>query len=183
MKAYKFLDGQSRGRFSQRTWSLPNGAQPGAWMHIEGAPEPCVRGFHAMRTKHLPFWLDQQLWEAELAGACVETESLLVAERARLVRRVDAWNEDAWTALGAFCRERTEALVRRVAERDSARLERAQLYAREIDDFVAQQAFATAVYVAAVAAHVGSDQEPEAAYQNERAEQARFLKERLGLSD
>lgn len=183
MIAYKFLDAEGRGRFTRTSWPTPRGDQPGAWVDTVGPVVPCVRGVHAMRVQHLPFWLDQQLWQVELDGALVETDSLLVAERGRLARRVDAWNDAAWKALCEFCRERTAAHLARVEAEAPSELERARFFVREVDAFIALAAFPTAVYVAAVAAHVASADAPELAYRAERHEQARFLADQLGLSD
>lgn len=182
MIAYKFLDLHGRGRFTRTPWPMPHGEKPGAWVDAGGPVVPCVRGVHALRAKHMPFWLDQQLWEIELAGSLVETDSLLVAERGRLARRVDAWNDDAWKALCEFCRERTAAHLARVEVHVPSELERARFFVREVDAFIALGALPTAVYVAAVAAHVGSPDTPELAYRAERNEQARFLTAQLGIS-
>jgi len=180
--AYKFLDAHGRGRFTGTAWPKPRGAEAGAWVDSDGPVVPCVRGVHAMRAQHLPFWLDRQLWEIELEGAFVETDSLLVAERGRLCRRVEAWNDDAWKALCEFCRERTALHLTRVEGHAPSEVERARYYVREVDAFIALTALPTAVYVAAVAAHVGSADAPELAYRGERKEQARFLAAHLGLS-
>lgn len=182
MIAYKFLDAQGRGRFTGLPWPMPRGDEPGAWVVVDGPVAPCVRGVHAMRARHVPFWLDQQLWEVELEGELVETDSLLVSQRGRLSRRVDAWNDDAWKALCEFCRERTAAHLARVEAHAPSEVERARYFVREVDAFIASTALPTAIYVAAVAAHVGSSDAPELAYRAERGEQARFLAAHLGLA-
>ncbi len=183
MIAYKFLNDAGLSRFSETRWPLPSGAQSGEWLSARGAITPCLNGIHAMRPQHLPFWLDQQLWEIELGGALIEGESMLVAERGRLVRRVESWNDTAWSALCAFARERSAANVARVAAVAPAELARARFFVGEVDSFVALGAYPTAVYVAAVAAHVGSPLAAEVAYRAERAEQARFLTQYLRLCE
>ena len=182
MIAYKVLDARGKGRFTGTSWPTPRGDELGAWVETDGPVAPCVRGVHAMRAHHVPFWLDQQLWEIELDGAFVENDSLLVAERGRLSRRIDAWNDDAWKALCDFCRERTAAHLARVEVHAPSEIERARHFVREVDAFIGLSALPTAVYVAAVAAHVGSADTPELAYRAERREQARFLAAHLGLS-
>lgn len=181
MIAYKFLAEAGLGRFSEARWPLPEAGQPGAWLSAAGPVRPCVSGIHASRVEKLPYWLDRQLFEIELEGALVETESALVAERGRLIRRVDAWNDAGRAALCSFCQQRTEANLTRVAEEAPAELERARFFVNEVQTFVQMGAYATAAYVAAVAAHVASDLEPEAAYRAERAKQAEFLATYLGL--
>jgi hypothetical protein len=181
MIAYKFLAETGVGRFSEARWPLPEAGKPGAWLSAGGPISPCVRGIHAARVEKLPYWLDRQLFQVELDGALVETESALVSERGRLVMRVDAWNDAAWAALCAFCKQRTDATFARVADEAPAELERARFFVNEVQMFVQMGAHATAVYVAAVAAHVASALEPEAAYRAERARQAEFLVAYLGL--
>jgi hypothetical protein len=180
--AYKFLADTALSRFSETRWPLPGGAQPGEWLRVSGPISPCLNGIHAMRAQHLPFWLDQQLWEIELDGALIEGESMLVAQRGRLLRRIEAWDASGWNALCAFARERCAANVARVTEVAPNELERARFFVAEVDSFLALGAYPTAVYVAAVAAHVASALAPEAAYRAERAEQARFLIDYLRLA-
>lgn len=176
MIAYKFLAETGVGRFSEARWPLPeDDAKPGAWLSAVGPIRPCVRGIHAARVEKLPYWLDRQLFQIELDGAVVETESALVAERGRLIRRVHAWNDAGWAALCAFCQKRTDQNLARVAEEAPHELERARFFVNEVRMFVQMGAHATAVYVAAVGAHVASPLEPEAAYRAERAKQAEFL--------
>jgi hypothetical protein len=182
MIAYKFLSDEGLGRFSEARWPLPVAGAPGAWLEASLPLAPCVRGIHALRACDLPFWLDRQLYEIELAGEIVAAASMVVAQRGRLVRRVDAWNEASWAALGDFCKQRTQANAERVAAQAPHELTRARFFVSEVDTFIGLGAYPTAIYVAAVAAHVASPIAPEAAYQAERAEQARFLAALLGLS-
>lgn len=181
MIAYKFLAESGIGRFSERAWPLPQADGPGEWVSVAPPVSPCIRGIHATRASHLAYWLDNQLWQIELAGELVETESAVVAERGRLVRRIEQWNEAAWSALCAFCTERTNAMFERVQRDAPSELQRARFLVSEVDSFVKMGAYPTAVYVAAVAAHVASELEPEAAYRAERAAQAAFLVAHLGL--
>jgi hypothetical protein len=181
MIAYKFLADTGVGRFSEAKWPLPEDGKPGAWLSAGGPISPCVRGIHASRVEKLPYWLDRELFQIELDGSLLETESALVAERGRLVRRVEAWNDEAWLALCAFCQQRTDETFARVAAQAPAELERARFFVNEVQTFVQMGAYATAVYVAAVGAHVASALEPEAAYRAERASQAEFLVTYLGL--
>lgn len=181
MIAYKFLSETGVGRFSEAKWPLPEAGKPGAWLSAAGPISPCVCGIHAARVEKLPYWLDRQLFQIELEGALVETESALVAERGRLVKRVEAWNDAAWVALSTFCKESTDKTFARVAEEAPAELERARFFVNEVQTFVQMGAYATVAYVAAVGAHVASALEPEAAYRAERAKQAEFLAALLRL--
>jgi hypothetical protein len=179
--AYKFLNAAGRGRFSEACWPLPVDGGPGAWLSASLPLLPCVRGVHALLPQQLPFWLDQQLWEIELDGQIIERDSMLVAQRGRLLRRIEGWSQAGWEALCEFVRQRSEMHIARVAQECSEQLERARFYMQEVDAFIGLGAYPTAVYVAAVAAHVGSALAPEAAYRAERAQQAHFLSGYLQL--
>jgi hypothetical protein len=54
-----------------------------------------MNGPHACRAVDLPGWIDDELWLIELDGDVEAHEDVVVAQRARLVRRVDAWDEQA----------------------------------------------------------------------------------------
>ena len=51
---------------------------------------------HACTGRQLLDWIDDELWTIELGGEIVEGDDMLVAERGRLIRRVESW--DARTA-------------------------------------------------------------------------------------
>ena len=68
MIAYKFLCSGGVGPFSRYAWPLPRDGQPGAWV-IGGADATmCQTAVHACRVRDLPWWLQDELWEAELDG-------------------------------------------------------------------------------------------------------------------
>jgi len=96
--------------------------EPGRWVEVP-AVVPCRQGIHACRPADLPYWLLDELWQVELAGAVVTTPTKLVAQRARLLTRVDAWNEDTAREFGWAC-------VARTAEHAVTELEAAGLAAR-----------------------------------------------------
>jgi hypothetical protein len=68
----------------------------------------CVTGVHACRIADLPYWLDEELWEIELAGAVERGGKKLVAARGRLLRRIGAWDDAAMSDFAHGCRERVE---------------------------------------------------------------------------
>ena len=90
MIAYKFLRRDGTGAFTRFPWPLPNGG-PGAW--VDAPIEPCRSGIHACRVSDLPLWLGRELYEIELADEIVEERTKVVASRARLLRRIDAWDD------------------------------------------------------------------------------------------
>lgn len=111
----KFL---GRGRVALYTgyeWPLDE------WVEADGPIDLCANGPHACRAADLPVWIDDELWLIELAGDQETHDDVVVAQRARLVRRVDAWDEQA---MGEF----TESTIWRLRDLIVLGLE---LHARE----------------------------------------------------
>ena len=99
----KFL---GRGRVALYTgyqWPLDE------WVEADGPLDLCANGLHACRRVNLPGWIDDELWLIELDGDQETHDDFVVAQRARLVRRVDAWDEQAM-------RDFTEHTIRRLRD-------------------------------------------------------------------
>ena len=108
MRAYAFLDQAATDYLSGVRWPAPDDVGPGAWLEL-GTDSP-VRGYAA---DQLLWWLDQQLWEVELAGDVHDTGRSLLGERGRLLAPVDAWTPDVARELTTDCalRLRDRAVV------------------------------------------------------------------------
>lgn len=166
--AFKFLRAGAVGPYSGFRWPTPSGDGPGAWVESEAAL--CATGVHGCLTEHLPFWLQAELWEVELDGHVSHGRHKLVAERGRLRRRVEAWDDDARDDYAHACLERLAELA---ADRPEA-----AGYAADGSQFAEAGEAAVVAFVTARAAELASGPE---AYDAERARQARWLAERLGL--
>lgn len=105
MLAYKFLAAGRVGRFSDFTWPV------GDWVETTLPLVACSAGIHACRRHELLDWMDDELWEIELAGEIEETPESLLAQRGRLLRRVDAWTPEAAQELTDDCARRGQALA------------------------------------------------------------------------
>jgi hypothetical protein len=103
MMTYKFLATGGIGPLSGFAWPLPSGAAPGAWVDAEGQLAVCARGVHVCRPFELAHWLSDELWQTEIAGEQLEGIDCLVVQRARLVRRIAAWNDAGATRFAAAC--------------------------------------------------------------------------------
>ena len=108
MTAYKFLRADGNGVFSGFAWPLPDGSR-GEW--VEAEVEPCRSGVHACRARHLPYWLAPTLYEIELDGRVAETGMKVVAPRGRLVRLVEAWNDETREEYSQMCIARAGELA------------------------------------------------------------------------
>jgi hypothetical protein len=104
--AYKFLATGRLARYSGVTWP-----DPGTWLEARGTLERCVSGIHALRADALLAWIDDELWTCELDGAIEDDGGMLVAERGRLLERVQAWNEASAYEFARACAARGRELV------------------------------------------------------------------------
>ena len=169
MRALKFLRPRAVGPFSSFHWPLPENGAPGAWVSATGQLQPCLNGVHACRTSDLPYWLTEELWRLELAGTVIEEEKIVVAERGRLVSRVEAWTEETAIEFALACAAR--------AVEHAAADPHVEGYAQDAEEFAlgAREGRSDLVAVAAFAAAHTSD------YAAERSWQAAWLEQRLGL--
>lgn len=120
MIAYKFLSAGRTGFFSGFAWP-----PAGEWVVPDGPVVDCLRGIHALRFEELLDWIDDELWEIELDGTVAERDGMLIAERGRLVRRIEGWNEEVASTFARSCATRAAALaataLRRLRLDDEAR--------------------------------------------------------------
>jgi hypothetical protein len=107
--AYKFLKPDGTSVFTGFGWPLPNGG-PGSW--VEANVEPCRSGIHACRPEHLPLWAGQVLYEVELDGEVADDRTKLTAARGRLIRRIDAWEDEVRDRYTRMCADRAHELAR-----------------------------------------------------------------------
>jgi hypothetical protein len=167
MIAYKFLRRDGTSAFARFRWPLPEGG-PGPW--IEAPVEPCRSGIHACRREELPLWLGRVLYEIELGGEIVAGPAKLVASRARLLRRVDAWDEPSREAYTRMCADRAHEL----ALGTNPPL-------RDWDAVVEPSTAEGPALLGFVAARIAEERGGRPAYAEERRRQARWLAERLSL--
>jgi hypothetical protein len=177
MKAYKFLAGGAMGPLSGFGWPVPEDAAPGAWVDVEGALEVCARGSHVCRPTDLAYWLHDELWELEADGDWIEGIDCLVVRRARLVRRVDAWQQGGAARFADACVRRATEIASQAG--DDAFEGAGSIVRGYLDDatsaagsgFAAFAAFASAL----AAARAGAPEDEEACYRRERAWQSAWI--------
>ena len=167
MIAYKFLRAGGTSPFTGFAWPVPEG-EPGPW--IEAPAEPCRSGIHACRRDDLPLWLGRELYEIELDGEIVEEPPKLVASRARLVRRIEDWDDRLRDEYARTCADRAHEL----AVGSSPPL-------ADWDAVIEPSIPEGPALLGFVAARIAEERGGRAAYRAERARQARWLAERLCL--
>ena len=165
MKAYKFLAADGAGVFTGFAWPLPNGG-PGEWVETE--VELCRSGVHACRLGDLSYWVAPTLYEIELGGGVAEAGMKIVAPRGRLVRRIDAWNEETREEYSQTCIARAAELAASAPELGNwAPPREASAAGPALMGFIADR----------MAEHISG----VGAYVDERRRQSAWLADRLGL--
>jgi len=160
---YKFLAEGAVAPFTGFRWRIDE------WVDA-GAVKPCFSGIHACTVEQLPYWLGPELWEVELGGEIVRQSRKLVAARGRLGRRHDGWNDDLRRAFATDVLERTRRRFGSVPVLSG--------YVVDIERFRATGRTGLAAFAAARAAEWSAGPR---AYERERARQAQWLAQRLGL--
>ena len=100
MAYWKFLLAGAVSPFTGYVWA------PGQWATASGSHE-CQAGFHACRVGDLPYWLNAELWQFELATPVVPAPHKVVSARARPVAKVREWDSEAARELALACARRT----------------------------------------------------------------------------
>jgi len=204
MIAYKFLAPGAVAPFTGFRWPVPDDG-PGPW--VECASERADLGIHACRARDLAYWLDTELWRAELAEPVGEGQRQVVASRGRLLERVEAWGPEAAARFAQeaalMARDRVAAALRRAGfDEDAEALTRCAdlrgllaasravtspglpsslvAYLVEAAETALAGDFPVSAYISARAA-VPSSGGDEREFAAERARQARWLAARLGL--
>ena len=109
--AWKTLCEDGRCYFGGRgTWDLPNG-KPGRWRSVKGELVPCGNGIHVLGPHHIVRWLGPALFEIEYEGEKIDAGDKYVVRKARLVRRVEEWNERTARLFAADCAEDVVHLI------------------------------------------------------------------------
>lgn len=167
MNAYKFLRPDGTGVFTGFRWPLPDDG-PGRW--VRSRLDPCHSGVHGCRPEHLPLWIGRALYEIELDGEIVDDAMKLVAERGRLMRRIEAWDERAYNEYTRMCADRAHELARG--------------HGLENWDAVIEPSVPEGgALLGFVAARIAEEIDGEDGYHRERAGQTDWLVERLQLAE
>ena len=78
----------------------------GRWRSVRGPLVACQRGLHLCTADQLVDWLGPVIWKAEASGEVLYAGDKMVTRRARIVCRVETWNERTARLFAADCAER-----------------------------------------------------------------------------
>ena len=143
-------------------WFMPKGKRPGKWMPAIKDIQPCARGYHFVNLEQLPTWLGPTLYEVEVRGQVTHLADKSVAEQARLIRKVEIWNDKTLRLFAADCAEHVLGIYERVCPKDD-RPRKAIQAARDFANGLIDRNAAHAAYAASYAAYAAS-YAAEAAY-------------------
>lgn len=87
-------------------WHLPRWDQPGEWMRdYKSKPMLCQRGYHWCEARHAVHHLHAECYLIEPRGETVRGDDKCVSQGARLLRRVETWNDRTARLFAADCAE------------------------------------------------------------------------------
>ena len=128
MNLYKVTDEQGRAfHGGSGKWTKNR------WRSVKGQIVPCVNGLHLCRREDLLTWLGPVIWRAEYDGELIEANDKVVVRRARVVERLDIWNERTARLFAADCAERVLPIFEKEQPNDDRprkAIEAARAYAR-----------------------------------------------------
>ena len=87
-------------------WHLPTGDRPGEWMRdYKTKPILCERGYHWCVGRYALHHMHAECYLIETRGETVAGDNKNVSQGARLLRRVETWNERTQRLFAADCAE------------------------------------------------------------------------------
>lgn len=119
-------DGSARNGGSGK-WQLNR------WRALSKELVPCSYGLHLCRRQDLTLWLGPVIWRAEYEGELVTMKDKVVVRRARVVERLDTWNETTARLFAADCAEHVLPIFGKVSpddDRPRRAIEAARSFAR-----------------------------------------------------
>ena len=80
--------------------------EPGTWREVDGELVPCENGLHVCTIRDaLTHWAAPEMWVVEVDGERIAEADKTVVRRARLVSRVETWNDRILRLFAADCAE------------------------------------------------------------------------------
>ena len=104
--AFKFLNSDG-ACFHGGTgnWHLPDENGPGDWFNENCKTDAPEHELYLCRRKDLCLWVGPALFVTEFKGIIREEKDCLVVLSARILKKIDDWNEKTKTSFGTKCYE------------------------------------------------------------------------------
>ena len=179
---YKVLNENGTSPYRGFAWPLPKGGKSGAWVRAEGPLVLCGNGVHLCDgERQLLSHLGPTIWEAEVRGGRVDGNDKIVVREARLVRRIDQWNDRTARLFAALCAEHVLPIFEAVDPNDSRPRDAIEVARRFADGDASREemrvahaayACASAYAYASASAHVVSACASASAYASAHAASA-----------
>ena len=100
------------------------------WMPpIVGDLVPCKNGYHLCHEWDLVYWLGPTIWEATYRGERIDCRDKIVVREARLIRRLQTWNDRTARLFACDCAERALSLTNNPDPRSVNAIRVARLFA------------------------------------------------------
>lgn len=173
MSGFKFLKRGGVGAVSQLVWPR------GQWVTVEEPLEQCRRGIHVLRAGDLAYWLSDELWRIEYDGDVQPGTDCLVAARARLVERVDAWSEGG--GADRFALAARDHFAEQATSAPAHKREMIEGIIRDASAHLPRHSTALAAYCSAMGVARMFDGGENERYRRERAWQSEFIVRDLSL--
>lgn len=110
---------------------------------------PCQRGYHLCRKEDLIYWLNDEIYDAEGRGELKRhNNNKDVFPEARLIRKLDNWNDKTSRLFAADCAEH----VLHIFEKENPKDDRPRMAIQAARGFVNGKISGTALYAAGAAA-------------------------------
>jgi hypothetical protein len=142
----------------------------GEWVEVD-AITVCISGVHACAAGQLAYWLHDELWEVELDGRISPAPDSMVAQRGRLVRRIDAWSDGGALRFAQACHDRLAAKL--ASSPEAARFSD---YLGDAARHIGRGVPAMTAYIAAlIASRIETPDDEWTGYRRERAWQSDWI--------
>jgi len=101
-------------------WHKPHSQKrPGKWMPLIKYIIPCKRGYHVCEGEQVLRWLGPELYEVEIRGrADKRGKDKIVAQQARLVKRIKTWNDRTVRLFACDCAKRVLRIFEDICPKD-----------------------------------------------------------------
>jgi len=134
-------------------------------------------GVQVCRAADLAHWLHEELWVVETGGDHRDSIDCVSVQRARLLRRIDAWQLGAALRFALACAAHASALVARVPAGASTPMPEyvEDALASGQAGYIAVSAHAAALAATLASIELGIESSEEHAYRTERAWQSEWI--------